>query len=79
MRARLEELKEPLVVTPEELKKARLELRNLMAERAKVNVAEKDLAWALQLGRKTGVSLPVTGLVSQSMARIYGVEYSNRR
>ena len=49
------------------------------AMRGFMNVAEKDLAWALQLGRKTGVSLPVTGLVSQSMARIYGVEDSRRR
>lgn len=44
-----------------------------------MTVAEKDLAWALQLARKAEVSLPVAGLVSQSMARIYGVEDNNRR
>mgnify|MGYP006082367071 CR=1 FL=1 len=43
VRARLEELKEPQAVTPEELKKARLELQNIMVQRAKVNVAEKEL------------------------------------
>jgi len=37
-------------------------------------VAEKDLAWALQLARESGASLPVGGLVSQLMARLYGVE-----
>jgi len=42
-------------------------------------IAEKDLAWALQLARKAGVSLPVGSLVSQLMARLYGVENSARR
>ena len=37
------------------------------------NVAEKDLAWALALARKAGVSLPVGGLVSQMMGKLYGV------
>lgn len=41
-------------------------------------IAEKDLAWALQLARKAGVSLPVGSLVSQLMARLYGVEDSAR-
>jgi 3-hydroxyisobutyrate dehydrogenase-like beta-hydroxyacid dehydrogenase len=41
--------------------------------------AEKDLAWALQLARKSGLSMPVSGLVSQLMARIYGVEDEQRR
>jgi 3-hydroxyisobutyrate dehydrogenase len=36
--------------------------------------AEKDLAWALKLARDAGLSLPVTGLVSQLMGRLYGVE-----
>ena len=36
-------------------------------------LAEKDLAWALQLARKSDVSLPVTALVSQLAAGIYGV------
>ena len=37
------------------------------------NIAEKDLAWALQLARKSGVALPVGSLVSQSMARLYNL------
>ncbi|MAI80152.1 MAG: hypothetical protein CL917_14485 [Deltaproteobacteria bacterium] len=49
------------------------------AMRGFMNVAEKDLAWALQLARKSEVGLPVTGLVAQSMARIYGVEDRGRR
>ena len=42
-------------------------------------VAEKDLAWTLQLARECGVALPGTGLVSQLMARIYAVEDPHRR
>jgi len=41
--------------------------------------AEKDLSWALQLARDSGLNLPVSGLVSQTMARIYGVEDDERR
>ena len=44
-----------------------------------MHIAEKDLAWALSLARESGVTLPVGGLVSQSMARIYGVLDENRR
>ena len=44
-----------------------------------MQVAEKDLAWALALARKSGVSLPVGGLVSQQMARLYGVNDPGRR
>ncbi|MEM7410210.1 MAG: NAD(P)-dependent oxidoreductase [Myxococcota bacterium] len=44
-----------------------------------MNIAEKDLAWALTLARKSGVSLPVGSLVSQSMARLYGVTDPARR
>jgi 3-hydroxyisobutyrate dehydrogenase len=47
--------------------------------RGHMNVAEKDLAWALELARHANVSLPVGGLVSQLMARIYGVEDGGRR
>lgn len=47
--------------------------------RGHMNVAEKDLAWALTLARKAGVALPVGGLVSQLMARLYGVEDAGRR
>lgn len=41
--------------------------------------AEKDLAWALKLARESGLTLPVSGLVSQLMARIYSVEDEQRR
>ncbi len=47
--------------------------------RSHMQIAEKDLAWALALARKSGVSLPVGGLVSQSMARLYGVDDDGRR
>ena len=47
--------------------------------RSHMKVAEKDLAWALELARKAGVSLPVGSLVSQSMARLYGVDDEGRR
>ena len=47
--------------------------------RGHMNIAEKDLAWALELARKSGVSLPVGSLVSQSMARLYGVDDEGRR
>src|SRR5262245_35983249 len=49
------------------------------ALRGYMAVAEKDLAWALELARRAGVSLPVGGLVSQLMARIYGCEDGGRR
>ena len=49
------------------------------ALRGYMNVAEKDLAWALELARRADVSLPVGGLVAQLMARIYGVEDGGRR
>lgn len=41
-------------------------------------LAEKDLAWALQLARKSDVSLPVTALVSQLAAGIYGARDTKR-
>jgi len=44
-----------------------------------MKIAEKDLAWALELARKAGVALPVGSLVSQSMARLYGVNDESRR
>jgi 3-hydroxyisobutyrate dehydrogenase len=47
--------------------------------RGHMQIAEKDLAWALGLARKAGVALPVGSLVSQSMARLYGVEDDGRR
>lgn len=42
-------------------------------------LAEKDLAWALALARKSDVSLPLTALVSQLAAGIYGVRNTNRK
>lgn len=47
--------------------------------RGHMQIAEKDLAWALRLAREAGVALPVGGLVSQLMARLYGVEDDGRR
>jgi 3-hydroxyisobutyrate dehydrogenase len=44
-----------------------------------MRTAEKDLTWALELARESGVSLPVAGLVSQMMARIYRVDDPGRR
>jgi len=41
-------------------------------------IAEKDLAWALQLARQGEVSLPVGGLVSQLMGKLYGVDDDTR-
>ncbi len=41
--------------------------------------AEKDLSHALTLARQCGISMPTSGLVSQSMARIYGVDDPSRR
>ena len=47
--------------------------------RRNMQIAEKDLAWALQLARQSDISLPVGGLVAQSMARLYGVNDEGRR
>ena len=47
--------------------------------RGNMHVAEKDLAHALALAREAGVALPAAALVSQLMARIYGVEDPKRR
>jgi len=47
--------------------------------RGHMRTAEKDLAWALKLARDADVALPVGGLVSQMMARLYGVEDAGRR
>jgi len=61
---------------PDEARKSE-GLQTLM--RGHMNIAEKDLAWALQLARKSGVALPVGALVSQSMARLYNVDDEWRR
>ena len=47
--------------------------------RGHMRTAEKDLAWALQLARQSELTLPVSGLVSQMMARLYCVEDEQRR
>jgi 3-hydroxyisobutyrate dehydrogenase-like beta-hydroxyacid dehydrogenase len=44
-----------------------------------MDVAEKDLAWALRLAHEAGVALPGAALASQMMARIYAVEDPQRR
>jgi len=61
---------------PEEARKSE-DFQKLM--RGHMKIAEKDLAWALQLAREAGVALPVGSLVSQSMSRLYGVEDVLRR
>ncbi len=47
--------------------------------RGNMKIAEKDLAWALKLARKSELALPVGGVVAQSMARLYGVRDEGRR
>ena len=47
--------------------------------RGNMHVAEKDLAHALSLAREVGITRPATALVSQIMARVYGVEDGARR
>jgi 3-hydroxyisobutyrate dehydrogenase-like beta-hydroxyacid dehydrogenase len=42
-------------------------------------IAEKDLAWVLDLARESGLALPVAGLVSQLMAKLYQVEDPKKR
>ena len=37
-------------------------------------IAEKDLKWALALAHESKLKMPVTGLVSQMMGTLYGVE-----
>lgn len=61
---------------PEEARKSE-GFQKLM--RGHMKIAEKDLAWALQLARQAGVALPVGSLVSQSMARLYNVDDEWRR
>ena len=47
--------------------------------RGHMKTAEKDLAWALKLARDSELSMPVSGLVSQLMAKLYGVDDAGRR
>jgi 3-hydroxyisobutyrate dehydrogenase len=43
------------------------------------DLAEKDLALALELARESGVTLPGTALCQQLMARVYGLRDEDRR
>lgn len=47
--------------------------------RRSMDIAEKDLAWALSLARKSGLAMPAAAVVSQSMARLYRVDDEGRR
>lgn len=47
--------------------------------RSYTTLAEKDLAVTLAFAREHGIALPGTGLCSQLMARVYGVNDENRR
>lgn len=47
--------------------------------RMQMHTAEKDLAHALELARKSGLSMPAAGFVSQQMARLYRVRDEGRR
>ncbi len=42
-------------------------------------LAEKDMTLALQVARENGVSMPVTGLSTQQLARLFGVPDRKRR
>jgi len=61
---------------PEETRRSE-GMQNLL--RGHTLVAEKDLAWALQLARQAGIGLPGAALASQIMARVYGLEDPGRR
>lgn len=41
--------------------------------RGRMEIAQKDLGLALQMAQDHGVALPVTGLVTQLLAKVYGV------
>ena len=64
------------VKLPEAVRKSE-PIQKLM--RNHMTIAEKDLAGVLALARGAELSLPVSGLVSQLMARLYGVEDPKRR
>jgi 3-hydroxyisobutyrate dehydrogenase-like beta-hydroxyacid dehydrogenase len=38
-----------------------------------MEIAQKDLGLALQMAHDHGIAMPVTGLVSQLLAKVYGV------
>ena len=41
--------------------------------RGRMEIAQKDLGLALQMAHEHGIALPVTGLVTQLLAKVYGV------
>jgi 3-hydroxyisobutyrate dehydrogenase-like beta-hydroxyacid dehydrogenase len=41
--------------------------------RGRMEIAKKDLGLALQMGQENGIAMPVTGLVAQLLAKVYGV------
>ena len=45
----------------------------------RLEVAEKDIAIALKGARRVGFAMPGAALVSQLMARVYGIDDPNRR
>lgn len=47
--------------------------------KGRLEVAEKDIAIALKEARRVGFAMPGAALVSQLMARVYGIDDPNRR
>jgi 3-hydroxyisobutyrate dehydrogenase-like beta-hydroxyacid dehydrogenase len=41
--------------------------------RGRMQIAQKDLGLALEMAREHGIALPVTGLITQIIAKVYGV------
>jgi 3-hydroxyisobutyrate dehydrogenase len=41
--------------------------------RGRMEIAQKDLGLALQMAHDHGIAMPVTGLVTQILAKVYGV------
>jgi len=41
--------------------------------RGRMEIAQKDLGLALQMAHDHGIAMPVTGLVTQLLAKVYGV------
>jgi 3-hydroxyisobutyrate dehydrogenase-like beta-hydroxyacid dehydrogenase len=41
--------------------------------RGRMEIAQKDLGLALEMAREHGIAMPVTGLVTQLIAKVYGV------
>jgi 3-hydroxyisobutyrate dehydrogenase-like beta-hydroxyacid dehydrogenase len=41
--------------------------------RGRMEIAQKDLGLALQMAHDHGIAMPVTGLIAQILAKVYGV------